>query len=85
MPKAILDRPPLKRHLLIVWEAFFALSGDRQMGMSIGPIPFMAIDRYAARFGIAGEEFERFHALLTAMDAVHQRHVAEKMKGGADG
>ena len=85
VPKALLDRPNLKRHLLMIWEAFHALNGDRQMGMMIGPIPFTAIDRYAARHGIAGEEFQRFHALISAMDTVHQRHLAEKMREGANG
>lgn len=81
MPAAILARPALKRHLLPIWDAFHALAGDRQIGMGVGPIPFVAIDRYAARFGIAGrDEFARFHALISAMDAAHQKHLAEKLK-----
>lgn len=62
-----------------MWEAFHALGGDRQLGLVVGPIPFGAVDRYAARMGIAGrDEFARFHALITAMDVVHQRHLAEQ-------
>ncbi len=85
MPPALQDRPGLKRHLLPIWQAFHALSGDRQMGMAIGPIPFTAIDRYAARFGFRGAEFERFHGLITAMDAVHQKYVADRMKEAPSG
>lgn len=44
-----------------------------------GPIPFVAIDRYADRFGIApGDAFVRFHSLLKRMDAVFVEHMAEK-------
>ena len=79
MPAALVERPALKRHLRLVWDAFHALGGDRQMGMAVGPIPFSAVDRYATRFRIAGAEFERFHALIMAMDAVFLKHCAEKM------
>ena len=81
MPQAIRDRPALKRHLLPVWDAFHALGGDRQLGLVVGPIPFGAIDRYAARMGIVDrDEFARFHALITSMDVIHQRHMAEQAR-----
>ena len=85
MPRALRERPALKRHLLPLWEAFHALAGDRQLGLVVGPIPFAALDRYAARMGIADrDEFERFHALIRAMDGVHQRHMAEQAEGRRD-
>ena len=86
IPAALLSRPSLKRHLLPIWDAFHALAGDRQLGMGIGPIPFTAIDRYAARFGINDrDEFHRFHALISAMDAAHQKHWADKVRDAARG
>lgn len=86
VPKAIDDRPPLKRYLLPIWDAFHALAGDRHIGMGVGPIPFSAIDRYATRFGIAGrDEFARFHALISAMDVAHQQHMAAKVKDATGG
>jgi hypothetical protein len=37
--------------------------------MAEGPIPFSAIDRYAARYGIDdADEFERFLNVIMAMD-----------------
>ena len=57
--------------LAFTWRAFHDLSGDRYMTMGMGPgrISFMAIDRYAARFGIdARDDFERFMFLIRAMD-----------------
>ena len=78
------NQPELDEHLGFVWRAFSALSSDRQLGMSMGPIPWAAIDRYARRFGIAGlDEFEIFAALICAMDAAYLDHAAEKAdKGG---
>lgn len=59
----------LREDLAFAWRAFHDLSGDRQMGMSLGRIPFTAIDRYADRFGIhATDEFERFMGLIRSMD-----------------
>ena len=47
----------------------------------VGPIPFVAIDRYAERFGVApGDDFVRFHTLLKRMDATFLEHMAEKAK-----
>lgn len=48
-----------------------------------GPIPWTAIDRYAARHDIQGaDEFERFVRLIRALDQVYMKHVAEKSKAG---
>lgn len=38
--------------------------------MSAGPIPFSAIDRYGARHGIAGDDFDFFAKMIRAMDRV---------------
>lgn len=83
IPKALLLKPDLPEHLDDVWHAFWALSGDRSYGGlgGVGPIPFVAIDRYAERFGVApGDDFVRFHALLKRMDATFLEHMAEKAK-----
>lgn len=52
-----------------MWQAFWDLHGDRHQGMaSSGAIPFTAIDRWARRYGVAGDDFDRLHALLRKMD-----------------
>lgn len=51
------------------WTAFWALSTDRPVGMAQGAIPWTSIDRYAARYGISNDEFDRFHDLIRALDA----------------
>lgn len=65
--------PELEVWLLPVWNAFQRLGGDRQMGMSLGPIPWTAIDRYAIRYRI--DDFEDFEHMLSAMDAVYLEHA----------
>jgi len=76
VPRALAQRPEVPQHLAMVWSAFFLLSGDRSIGFEgPGPIPFLAIDRYAERFGLTGDadEFERFVELIRAMDAEYRK------------
>ena len=46
------------------------MQGDRHTGTDLpGPVPFMAIDAYARRYGIDDkDEFDRFRFLVAAMD-----------------
>jgi len=63
------NKAEVRAELVFIWRAFHDLSGDRQSGMSVGRIPFLAIDRYATRFGVDDrDEFERFMSLIRAMD-----------------
>lgn len=49
--------------------------------MSVGPIPWSSIDRYAARFGFdAADEFERFAKLIRMMDGAFLAHANEMTK-----
>ncbi len=50
------------------WHAFWALSTDRPAGLAPAAIPWSSIDRYATRFGIVGDEFERFVTMIRAID-----------------
>lgn len=50
------------------WHAYFALSTDRPSGLAQGAIPWSSLDRYAQRFGIIGDEFDRFVSVMRAMD-----------------
>jgi hypothetical protein len=82
-PSALKRRPELRPYLTSIWNAFLALSGDRQVGAagSVQRIPFTAIDRYAERYGIDnGDEFERFHALMSRLDAAYLQWAATKME-----
>lgn len=79
-PRALAERPALRRDLQFVWNAFWKLSGDRQLGFGgAGPLPFTAIDRYAARYRIdATDDFDRFAALIGAMDQAYLKWASER-------
>jgi hypothetical protein len=80
-PRALLDKPEIEEHLVFVWNAFWAISGDRPIGAmgGIGSIPFAVIDRYAVRYGVDGrDEFDRFHSLIKRLDAVFIAKATEK-------
>ncbi len=78
----------LFHHLAFEWSAFRSLSSDRQVHRhffvaplgamksvtELGPIPWRSIDHYASRYGIEGDEFDRFCELIQAMDAVYCAH-----------
>jgi len=53
-------------------DSFWRLNNDRQLGMSVGPIPFSSIERYARRYGIdCIDAFDTFLALIKAMDSTY--------------
>ena len=49
-----------------------------------GPIPFLAIDRYAERLDLDEEEFVYFRELIRRMDDAFIRHMREGAKDGGD-
>ncbi|WP_455350783.1 phage tail assembly chaperone [Devosia epidermidihirudinis] len=50
-------------------SAFWALCSDRQVAMSEGPIPFSAINQWAARQGVdGGDEFATLMRCVRVMD-----------------
>ncbi|WP_371346465.1 hypothetical protein [Ancylobacter sp. IITR112] len=77
------SKPALTENLLPVWNAFWALSTDRQIGFGgVGPIQFSSVDRYAIRYGIDGiDEFDRFTSLIRAMDSAFLEQINRKREG----
>ena len=76
----IAQAPRLRPGLEPYWDAFWTLSTCRQMGMGPGPIPWLAVDRYAERHGIAGDGFLDLCDILHEMDEAFMAHVAAKNK-----
>lgn len=77
-PKPLRERPELADHLSFEWRAFHVLITDRTSGPH-GAIPFSSIDRYAARFGIDDPDaFDRFHSLMSAMNATLSEVLASR-------
>lgn len=44
----------------------------------VGPIAWMAVDRYAERYGLDDDAYERFVALIREMDGTYLAKVNEK-------
>lgn len=66
--KALDNRPDLLPGLDFYLNAFRELRYDRQIGMAVGPIPWSSIDRYAARHGIHGDDFDVLLSHIRAME-----------------
>ena len=80
---AISTAPEIWPHLTFYLEAFFALSPDRHEG---GAIPFSAVDRYAARYGLDDvDEFERFRTLIRALDDAFLKTIRPAQPIGKSG
>jgi hypothetical protein len=61
--------PAIATEYVFAYVAFCELSGDRQLGMGRGPIPFTAIDAYAGRCGMAdADEFSEFAEDIRLLD-----------------
>lgn len=65
-------------HLQFEWSAFRSLSSDRQVGMGLGPISWLSIDRLASRYGLIGDDFDRLVSLIQAMDAAFRGYHQKK-------
>ncbi|MBK5958118.1 hypothetical protein CCR97_08295 [Rhodoplanes elegans] len=61
-------------------SAFHDLSGDRQYGAmgGAGPIPWLALDRWAGRAGLDGDDFDRLVRMVRAVDAEWLADQAER-------
>ena len=81
LPKSIADAPVLEdAYQINIHAAFWKLSTCRNMGMSVGPIPWDAVDRWAVRHGYAEDEieYETFCYLIFQMDAVFMEYVQDE-------
>lgn len=67
-PAQFFDQPEVPDYHEWYWIAFGELSTERQVGMSLGPIPRSAIFSYAAEYGLFGDEAERFNAIIREVD-----------------
>ena len=74
LPDVIANAPELLLGLDSYFEAFVELSTCRELGMSSGPIPWTAVDRYAERHGYRGEGFVYLLQMIRAMDAAFLEH-----------
>jgi hypothetical protein len=62
-------------HLTFDAAAFYALSSDRAIGFDRGPIPWRSIYYYGERYGLSVDEFDRFAAVIRAMDGAYLAYL----------
>lgn len=84
LPEKIKNAPELLRGLSLYYNAFQDLSSTRAVGMSLGPIPWMAINDYCLTYEITGEQREDMFYHVAAMDNVYRSHVESKSKTTTD-
>ena len=83
LPRVFRDGPVLEdEYQATLYVAFWALSSCRALGMSIGPIPWSAIDAYARRHGFDEDpqSYDAFMFLIQDMDSVFMEHAAAQNK-----
>lgn len=80
LPEKIKNAPELLRGLVLYYNAFQDLSSCRNLGMSLGPIPWDAINGYCLTYDITGEQREDMFYFVNVMDSVYRAHVDKGTK-----
>jgi hypothetical protein len=76
--RALIDRVILQEEFVVFWDAFQDLRSTRCAGLSLGPIPWTSIDRWAARHNIYDEAFDMLCDCVQAMDMAWLNYKNEK-------
>lgn len=56
------------------------LSADRPSGFGPAPIPAASIDRYATRYGLEGDDYEKLRTILRDLDTVFLERARAKQQ-----
>jgi len=71
-PEGFYDRPEIEPHLVWLWAAFWELGTERQLGMTIGPIPGSKIREYLRdELDLYGAQYDYAKAILRRADDVY--------------
>lgn len=73
-----MNAPTLPEELEFYYEAFHELSTERQIGMGVGPIPFLAILAYARHYDLDYEETEVLIFFIRQLDAFYLKYAQKK-------
>jgi len=78
------NAPDLDLYVLYIYKAFWELDTCRPVSMAgLNPIPWTAVDAYAARYGI--EDFDIFSEIVRGLDDTYRAHVNGKQQGEKSG
>lgn len=78
LPDHIQNAPELTQGLELFYNAFQDLSSCRTAGMSLGPIPWTAMDQYCVRYGINGEQRDDLFHHVEKLDEAYREYVEKK-------
>ena len=68
-PDGFYDRPEVEPHLTWLWDAFWELGTERQLGMTVGPIPGSKIREYLRdELELHGTEYDRARTIIRRAD-----------------
>jgi hypothetical protein len=82
-PAAFYDRPEIEPHLTWLWNAFWELSTERQIGMAIGSIPVSKIREYLRdEMELTGPEYDRARAIIRRVDDAYSGMINRSKKDG---
>ena len=80
-PQAMVDKPQPLAGTELYLQAFYHLDGERQIGMSIGRIPWSAVQHYAVVGEFSEAQTIALHLLIGKMDAANLNKMRAGMKG----
>lgn len=78
IPKKIQDAPSLSPGLELYWDAFEALNTCRSGMSGDGPIPWLAVRRYADHCDMDGQECDDLWFFMQRMDEAYQKLASSK-------
>jgi hypothetical protein len=78
-----LDRPAIFPGNEWIYDAFMTLDSCRTLGMSAGPIPWVAVDRYCQVKGYDAEESDILWAVLHRADTEFRAEATKQAERGS--
>jgi hypothetical protein len=82
-PEGFYDRPEIEPHLAWLWNAFWELSTERQLGMTIGPIPGSQIREYLRdEMELTGVDYDRARSIIRKADDAYVGMLNRRRQDG---
>jgi len=84
-PAEYYERPEIEPHLNWLRSAFWELSTERQLGMTIGPIPGSKIREYLRdELDLYGAEYDRARAIIRKVDNAYMAMLTSRKDDGPE-
>jgi len=78
-PDGFYDRPDVEPHLTWLWNAFWELGTERQLGMTVGPVPGSKIREYLRdELDLDAADYERARAIIRKADNAYLNMLRSK-------